>query len=329
MPTLRDINALRDAGLLPAERFLDAAALVRDGAGWAAWARRALLALGAGQLLAGIVFFFAWNWADMPPMLKFGTAEAGIVLAAVGAMLAGLDRPAGQALLIGASVLTGVLLAVIGQVYSTDADAWQLFAAWTLLMLPWTLASRSAPHWLLWFVVGLVALGTYGAQVLVAEFGFSPTGIELMLAAVAALGLLLRELAVRAGVAWLSAPWTRLTLLAAVPGILLWPAMEYIVDMHGDPTGTVALFVTLIVGAFVYGRLLPDFAACAIVTGFAGLFLMALGGRAIADGVGFDWDSAVVLLTSLALLIAWLALITGAAAALLRALRRRLERAPA
>ena len=46
--------------------------------------------------------------------------------------------------LIAASVLVGVLLAVIGQVYHTGADAYSLFAAWTLLILPWTLASRSA-----------------------------------------------------------------------------------------------------------------------------------------------------------------------------------------
>ena len=72
--------------------------------------------------------------------------------------MAGFDRPAGQALLIGASVLTGVLLAVIGQVFQTGADAFELFLVWTVLILPWTLASRSAAHWLVWLVVACTAV---------------------------------------------------------------------------------------------------------------------------------------------------------------------------
>ena len=50
-----------------------------------------------------------------------------MAIAAVGALLVGLDRAFGQVLLIAASVLTGVLLAVIGQVYQTGADVFELF----------------------------------------------------------------------------------------------------------------------------------------------------------------------------------------------------------
>src|SRR5215471_6429478 len=143
MPTLKDVNALHSHGLIPAGRYFAAAAAVRDDAAWAIWSRRALLAIGAGHLLAGIITFFAYNWADMPSVAKFATVEAAFALA----------RAVGQVLLIAASILVGVLLAVIGQLYNTDADAYTLFAAWTVLILPWTLASRSAAHWLLWLVV--------------------------------------------------------------------------------------------------------------------------------------------------------------------------------
>ncbi|MGH6960824.1 MAG: DUF2157 domain-containing protein, partial [Dongiaceae bacterium] len=162
MPTLRDVNAIHSHGLIPGARYFAAASAVRDDAAWASWAGRAILALGAGHLLAGLVSFFAYNWADMSAFAKFATVEAGLVIALAGAWFAGIARPLGQILLIAASILVGVLLAVIGQVYNTDADAYSLFAAWTVLILPWVVASRSAAHWCLWLIVVYAALSLYG-----------------------------------------------------------------------------------------------------------------------------------------------------------------------
>ena len=68
---LDDLHRLRDAGLIPAGRFLQAAARLRDGPRWEAWGRRALLAAGMAHLLAGVIFFFAFNWADLSAMAKF------------------------------------------------------------------------------------------------------------------------------------------------------------------------------------------------------------------------------------------------------------------
>ena len=96
---------------------------------------RALLALGVGQFLAGVVFFFAYNWNDLSDIAKFAVIETALAIALGGALLIGLDRVFGQMLLIAASVLTGVLLAVIGQVYQTGADVFELFAAWAVLIL--------------------------------------------------------------------------------------------------------------------------------------------------------------------------------------------------
>jgi hypothetical protein len=44
---LDDLHRLRDAGLIPAGRFVEAAARLRDGRRWEAWGRRALLAAGS------------------------------------------------------------------------------------------------------------------------------------------------------------------------------------------------------------------------------------------------------------------------------------------
>jgi uncharacterized membrane protein len=328
MPTLKDVNALRSHGLLPGARYFAAAAAVRDDAAWATWAGRAILAIGAGHLLAGIVSFFAYNWTDMSAFAKFATVEAGLVIALAGAWFAGIERAVGQILLIAASILVGVLLAVIGQVYNTDADAYSLFAAWIVLILPWTLASRSAAHWGLWLIVLSLALSLYGEQVLIPEGRLTEPALEVGLGALAALVLALREAVVRKGMAWLAAGWTRITLLIATLGLLFWPAVAYVLDWEGEIYAPAAFVIALAVVAVAYRRWLPDFAASTAVIGFAALFAIALGYRAIEETVGFAWDDDARLVAGIGLLVLWSAAATGLAAKLLQALRRDLEPRP-
>ena len=49
----------------------------------------------------------------------------------------GLDAVAGRISLFATAFLSGILLAVFGQVYQTGADPYGLFLAWALLILPW------------------------------------------------------------------------------------------------------------------------------------------------------------------------------------------------
>ena len=85
-------HALLRAGLLAPARYLEAVGAVRDDGFWHRWGQAALLALAVGQVLAGIVFFFAFNWADLPPFAKLGAIQAGIALCVAGAWL-GRRRP--------------------------------------------------------------------------------------------------------------------------------------------------------------------------------------------------------------------------------------------
>ncbi len=55
-----------------------------------------------------------------------------------------------QLLLLIASVITGSLLALFGQVYQTGADTWQLFFGWAVLIVPWVIIARFPALWLLW-----------------------------------------------------------------------------------------------------------------------------------------------------------------------------------
>jgi uncharacterized membrane protein len=327
MPTLRDVNALHRNGLIPAARYFAVASAVRDDAAWATWAGRAILAIGAGHLLAGIVSFFAYNWDDMSAFAKFATVEVALVIALASAWLVGIARPVGQMLLIAASILVGVLLAVIGQVYNTDADYHVLFFAWAALILPWTLASRSAAHWTVWLVVLYLALSLYGEQVLIPEGRLTESTLEVGLGALAGVILALRELAVRKAMLWLAASWTRIGLLIAALGFLFWPSLGYVLDWEGEVYAPAAFVIALALGAVAYRRWLPDFAAATTVIGFALLFAIAIGYRVIDEVVGFDGDESL-LVASVGLLVLWAVAAMGLAAKLLQALRRTLEPQP-
>jgi uncharacterized membrane protein len=329
---LRALQTLRSAGLVSAGGYASAVGVVRDDAFWARWGRHALLALGAGQFLAGVIFFFAYNWNDLPDLAKFAVVEAGMVLALGGALLIGLDRAFGQVLLIAASVMTGLLLAGIGQTYQTGADAFELFVAWAVLILPWTIISRSAAHWLLWLVIAEIALALYGGQVLMVVHNVSEGELWVLVGATIVLALAGREIAVRHGFAWLSGHWTRLVLLFAAVAVLFIPAAAHVVDAEefGSPALCLAAFLLTIAGAGgVYWRLRPDFAALVILIAFADAFFIGVGYRLIDEAVGFDFDDAAPALASFGAMILWAIAGTGGAAVAMRRLRGTLQGAPA
>jgi uncharacterized membrane protein len=320
------VDVLHGAGLIPNERYFDAVQAIRDSSAWNAWARAALLALGAGQLLAGIVFFFAYNWDDLPPFAKFGIIEAGMLLSVLGALAARPDRPAGQALLMAASVFTGALLAVIGQVYQTGADAYELFSAWALLIAPWVLASRSAAHWLLWLMVIGTAYVLYWKQVLGPVGIVSEIELAVILAGFCALVLGARELAAEDGIAWTQPHWTRLIVLFATLFPLFIATLAWILGATPQILG-LAFFVPAAAAALLaYGSEPPDIAALTITGGFVVLALMAGGWRVLDETVGFEWTDALRIITSLALLVLWCALVTATAIRALVALRARQQR---
>lgn len=329
---LGDLQALRGAGLIAARRYPVAVDAIRDEAFWGRWGLRALLALGAGQFLAGVVFFFAYNWNDLSDIAKFAVVEGALALATLGALAVGLDRMFGQVLLIAASLLTGVLLAVIGQVYQTGADVFELFLVWAALILPWTLISRSAVQWLLWLVVAEVALWLYCEQVPMAVGEMTWDELCVLSGVTIALALMAREAAVRVGLLWLAAHWTRLVLLFAAALILFMAAASSVLDFDAGKTAPlcVGVFVGLsVLGAFIYWRKLPDFAALVIIIAFADALFICIGYRLIDETIGFSWSEAGTGLGSLGAMILWAIGGTGGAAMAMRRLRSDLGGAEA
>jgi uncharacterized membrane protein len=234
-------------------------------------------------------------------------------------------------LLIAASVLTGVLLAVIGQVYQTGADVFELFAAWAVLILPWTIISRHPVHWLLWLVVVEVAFVLYGDQVLVPIRKTPGELVWVIVGATIALALAAREWAVHRGMAWLAAHWTRLVLLFAAMAALFAPAAGQMFDVDNVAAGAVcviAFLLAVLVASAVYWRRWRDFPALVIIIGFADAFVVCVGYRVIDEGIGFDLNDVGPALSSLGAMIVWAIAATGSAALIMRRLRGNLQEVP-
>lgn len=183
---------------------------------WWGWVNRLLLFLGAALLLAGIVFFFAFNWARMSPFAKFALIEGALLSCVVAAWIAGLNRITGQVLLLGAGLLVGVLLAVYGQVYQTGADAYELFVGWSLLILGWVIVARFGALWLMWLSLINVSIMTYWSQVAEPNGRATPETMFMLLALINGAALVAREYGAAQNLSWLAPRWLRWVLLGSI-----------------------------------------------------------------------------------------------------------------
>ena len=138
--------------------------LYSDRTAWRSFLSHAFLGLGVSFTLAGIFFFFAYNWEQLHRFAKLGLLQ-GLLLALVLGLLLGTPRPlVKKALLTAASLLIGALYAVHGQVYQSGADAFDLFLAWTLMIALWTLVANFGPLWLLQIALINTSLILYADQ---------------------------------------------------------------------------------------------------------------------------------------------------------------------
>ena len=196
---------------------------------WGLWASRLLLALGVSLVLTGIVYFFAFNSAWIDTLAKLMAIQAGIVGCLIGAYYYSPSSLYGRTLLLSASVLIGVFLAVFGQIYQTGADSYKLFAAWSLLTFGWTLLSNFAAQWLLWLVIGNIALWLW-QEAVTPSWLVNYSAYSYMTIA-SGIALILREyFAMRPGYEWLRPQWLRLVPAVSILVFMLIPAKSLAVS---------------------------------------------------------------------------------------------------
>ena len=248
-----------DGGRVVAEReraVLRGAGLEPTAAEWRAFLGHLTLWLGTVALAAAVIFFFAFNWDDLGRFAKFGLVEAAIVAALLGLWPLDLDKAPAKAVLLLLSLLTGALLALAGQIYQTGADTYELFAWWAVLILPWVVAGRFSPLWLVWLALIDLAAWTYLQR--------SPEVEPLLWAlfAVNTLALAAWEAGHRAGLPWLRDSWPP-RLVAVASGVMatalaIW-AIVGASDVPGGEAGAAVVYLAWLGALYYwYRRVRPD-----------------------------------------------------------------------
>lgn len=228
---------------------------------WGLWVSKLLLVLGVALILAGIIYFFAFNWAKITPAMKLGSIQISLLICLAASCFYGLQRLSGKILLLSSSVLVGVFLAVFGQVYQTGADAYNLFMMWALLILPWVLISEFAALWIVWLVICNIFLVLYWHQVAVPEHEMEML-IFSYLALFNTLFLGLREYFSTQKLHWLDGQWTRVILVLSILGYMLIPTIAFIIEptraTHSVILGALLSLVIHTAFYMLYRHKLPD-----------------------------------------------------------------------
>lgn len=175
MSNLRDqVWAWYQQGAIKAEHMPSALVLAGKSQPDVAWREvigQLLLWLGVLFVGAGVIIFFAFNWQDLGKFGKFALVQGLLLVCALayGGLRwqeretnpSGLGATKANASLLGLSLMIGALLALVGQTYQTGADPWQLFAIWSLCLLPLAWLAGFDLLWLKLLALVNVSLALY------------------------------------------------------------------------------------------------------------------------------------------------------------------------
>ena len=132
---------------------------------WQKFIRLFFISLGVSFITVGIIFFFAYNWADLHKFVKVGLVEGLIIITTLTLLFSKIRLDVKNVILTGTAVLVGVLFAVFGQIYQTGANAYDFFLGWTMCITLWVVVSNFAPLWLIFITLINTTLILYSQQV--------------------------------------------------------------------------------------------------------------------------------------------------------------------
>ncbi len=156
-------NALFSEDLME-ELFVTEKKLLPGKQDWRKFLEIFLLSFGALSLVSGVIFFFAYNWADLH---RLGKAAVSITLFLISTAVTIRQKSGTLPWKVSAMTTVsfiGVNLALLGQIYQTGADAWQLFFWWSLLAIPYAVIVNFVPLWLFVTIIGQTALSLLSVQ---------------------------------------------------------------------------------------------------------------------------------------------------------------------
>ncbi len=214
---------------------------------WLLWLSRLLMFIGTTLILAGIIYFFSFNWDQITSVAKLLIVELMIIVTIVCAFIFSLKEVKGQLFLFAASLFVGLFFVVLGQVYTSDSPVFLLFLYWSILIIGWTLISNFSPQWfLLIFLVNIFLITWWNQWV-------SPSNdIEFMiytfLMIFNGLILSLREyFASDEKMKWLRFRWIRILLTFLILPIMLIPILTLITSVT---EATFSVILSAVLGIF-------------------------------------------------------------------------------
>lgn len=310
------LRALAAAGVLTPEdlaRALRLAVATPSRASWRGFVSTVLLGLGSLLVLSGVVYFFAYNWADLHRFAKLGLLLGALVGSCLAAWRLG-EGLAGQFALLFAAVLVGPLLAVYGQAYQTGADPYGLFLGWSVLVLPWVVLARFGPLWLLLLLLVDTGLVLYMNEVTEQK----TTTLVLVIALVNGGAWVAHEVAASRGVPWLRDRWLPRVLAAMTLVPLVGLSENVVFSTHeADALCTVALLLLLgAMGAmyFFHRKVRPELFLLTLIAMSAMTLVTSFVGRIVFDDLTSHMDSislaffvmGLLIIGEVALVVRWL-----------------------
>ncbi|HOY11915.1 MAG TPA: DUF2157 domain-containing protein [Saprospiraceae bacterium] len=136
-----------------------------DRTAWVKFLKLFFISLGVGFTVSGILFFFAYNWADLHKFAKLGLVQGLLIAATLTAVFSKLSKDIKDILLTGSAILIGVLFAVYGQIYQTGANAYDFFLGWTIFTVIWAVMANYAVLWVLFILLINTTIFLYAEQV--------------------------------------------------------------------------------------------------------------------------------------------------------------------
>jgi uncharacterized membrane protein len=296
--TPRRVQAAAEAAGLDLSRALTIAGASPSPRAWTRFLGLALLLVGAGLVLSGVVSFFAFNWASLGRFAKFALLELGLVACTVLGWWR-LRDIVGRVALFGAAVLVGPLLAVFGQTYQTGADPWGLFAVWALLIAPWVIAAVFTPLWMLDVALWDGALVLYWVQV--PDLSSSTWWYLFpLLAAIHVVAVAAWEWQWRRPTPWLTARWAPRLTLATAFGFLLIPGVDFVVDLVSSrglsrTVGFFALCAAIAAVMVFYRRVREDLFMLTVAGGSVMILITCALGRLLFSVLRLDLGGALLM----------------------------------
>ena len=98
---------------------------------------RYLNILGVALIAVSLLYLIAANWWMLPNQVQLAIPMLVLLCSAIASIYFNQQEWVRQSLDTVSGLMLGLSLAVIGQIYQTGADSYQLFLLWAVLLLPW------------------------------------------------------------------------------------------------------------------------------------------------------------------------------------------------